>query len=169
MIPAEIVPGAFDFKQADVSRNQLQRSSDFPGRGERITRTMDEQRGSAEIGKVRRSHFGRLARRMQWVREQQERIHQVRCFGGENTRLPAAVRMTAGPDSLRLLLPNFEYLFPQPCPVARRVPWPGRTMRPLLAKRKIDAQHLYVFATESIGNCYQKRSVPIRSGAVSKE
>jgi len=109
---------------------------------------MNEQGGSLKIGEVRRSQLSRLAGWMQWIRHQQERIHKLRSFGREDARLSAAIRVTANPDSLWLLFADLENLFAKAFAVVHRIAGPRRSMRPLQAKRKIDAKHFNIRLAE---------------------
>ena len=130
---------------------------------------MHEQGGSSKIREMLRSQFLGLARWMQRIGKQQESIHQPGRFGGKHTRLPAAIRMTAQPYTLRLLVANLEDLFAQSLPVSRRIARPRRAIRPFLAKREIVAQHLDVRCVKSVLQRYQKWRIPIRSSAVREK
>ncbi|MCU1337164.1 MAG: hypothetical protein JWO19_2745 [Bryobacterales bacterium] len=52
---------------------------------------MNKKRGNTQRRKVTDSKLGRLSRRMQRIREQQESVGQTGIFGRDHARLPAAV------------------------------------------------------------------------------
>ena len=106
---------------------------------------------------------------MQRIGKQQESIHQPRRFGCQNARLAAAVGMSAQPQAAWVCFANFEYFQAQAFAIARRIHWPWRTMRTLLAKWQIVADYVRTALAERIRQRYQQRCVAIRTSAMRED
>lgn len=137
MVSAQIMAGAFDFEQLHRGRNQSDRSFQFIEATERIPRAMHEQYWCLQLGEVRGTQLRGLARRVQGIRLQEQAIDKSRHFRRQHTGLAPAIRMSAEPDLIGLLLAKFHDLFTKTLAIARRVTGAGRTVRAILSKGKI--------------------------------
>jgi hypothetical protein len=87
----QTVRSALYGKQRGLRRDQEHRGFQFGDAAEGIARSMNKQRGRLERGKMLSTRFGGLARRMQRIREQQQRIGNRWIFRGKHRTLPATV------------------------------------------------------------------------------
>src|ERR1700733_1934916 len=86
---------AFHLHQLMVSRNRRQGGSHFIDGSERGAGPVQEQRRSFKLREVRGAQLLWLARRMQRVGQEQQRVGNSRVFRGGHGRLPSAIRVTA--------------------------------------------------------------------------
>ena len=106
---------------------------------------------------------------MQRIGKQQKTIHQPRRFGCQNAGLPAAVGVSAQPQAAWVRFADFEYFHAEAFAIARRLHWPWRTMRPLLAKWQIIADYVRTVRAECIRERDQQRRITIRTGAMCED
>lgn len=130
---------------------------------------MNKHHRRSQLGKMAGAELTGFTGRVQRIRKQEQRICQARFLRGQDARLPAAVRMTAQPELIGLLLAQEHKLFPQTLPVERGIWRARRSMRTLLAKRKIVARHFDRVSTEFRVQDNQQRGVAVRSSAVSEQ
>ena len=100
----EIVPCVLDRHQIGGSGNEAESRAHFIERAERIARAVDEQGGCAQIRQVRGAQLLRLIRRMERVRQQEQRIHNRGILGCQHAGLPAAVGVPAQKQANRLAI-----------------------------------------------------------------
>ena len=166
----EIVPCVFDRHEFRAGRNEPERLAHFIQRSERIARAVNKQGGFMQILKMRRAQLLGLIRRMQRIRQQQQRVGNRRIFGYKHARLPAAVRMAAQEHANRLALGYLAdglHRAPQSrailCAVAKR-----RAVRTRLAERQIAAQHHDAGICECFRYGDQQGRAAIRSRAMAE-
>src|ERR1700690_3509740 len=127
----------FDWNQFRGRRNQLDRTRQFFNRAERITRTTDEQDGSAQTGEMRGPQLRRPSRRMQRIRQQKQAFHRRRLRGRQHTRPTSPVGHTAKKSSSRKLLLHKLDGPLQPGLIMLGVGGGRRAVRTPLAKRQV--------------------------------
>ncbi len=90
---------------------------------------MNEQRRHPQLRQMLDPKLLRLARRMQWIRKQQQARRKTALLGAQHRRLAPAVGVPAEKDSSAAQLPHRGHCIPQPLTIAPSVPRPGRTER----------------------------------------
>ena len=90
--------------------------------------------------KVLRTELFRLARRVQRIREEQQRLRHGRGFGGQQSRLTSAIRMPAEDDTSRRNLAHGVGGLTQSFAIAGRCAGKRRSGGTQLAIGKIAAQ-----------------------------
>ena len=109
---------------------------------------MDKQRRRLQPREVLSTELLRLARRVQRIGEQQQRIGDGGVLGSEECSLPSAVRVPAEDDEFRR---DLTYRFGgalQSFAIARGCAWERRTRGTCLAIGKIAAQNVKPSAGE---------------------
>ena len=91
--------GTFYRKQLCSCGNHFDGTLEFFDRAEGVVRAAHKQSGSAQVGKMLRALLRGLARRMQWVREQEQGCGDFWLFGAEHAGLASAIRVTAEEDA----------------------------------------------------------------------
>lgn len=168
----EIVPRAFDRHQLGMARDEAESRAHFIERTERIARAVNEQGGCAQLRKMRGARLLRFIRRMERVRQQEQRIRNRLVLGCQHAGLPAAVGVPAQKQANRMAvarggLPNDLYRAPQSRAVLRTIA-ERRTVRARLAERQIAAQHHDAGRGECLGHGDQQRRVAVGSCAMGE-
>ena len=159
-LKSQIVPRAFHREQLVPGRNQLQRGLHFLDCAKRISRPVDEQCRSLQIWKVLGSELLWLGRRMQRIRQQQQAVHQSRCFRAQHGRLAPAVGMSTQENAARDHPTHRGHSVLQAFAVARCIPGPWRPKAPHLPKRQIAPQDDKARAGE--GLCHGREQSRLR-------
>ena len=87
--------GAVDRREIGARRNQRQRGLHFLDRSKRVARAVHEQRRRLHRSEVAGARLLWLARRMQRIRQQQQRVRDSRLLRRQHGRLPASIGMAA--------------------------------------------------------------------------
>jgi hypothetical protein len=163
------VAGLFESDKLVARGDGGERGLHFGDGAERVAGPMEKQRGCPQLIEMLRAELVRLARRMERVGEEQKRVGDAGCFGGENTRLAGAVGMTSednGPGH------DFAHGFDgalQAFAIALRRATMRRAGRALLAIGKIAAQDVKASGGEGFGNGKQERRIAIGASAVGDD
>ena len=111
----------------------------------------------------------RFAWRMQRIRKQKESGYKFWFGGAEHRGLASTVGVAAEKNSSRDTLAHNRNRIAQTGAIAFCIARKRRPGSPLLAKRKIAAQHHVAMSGKSRADCHQKRCVAIRACAVSQD
>ncbi len=108
---------------------------------EGIARTVHEDRRCPERREMRGAEPLRPFRRVQGIREEQERVGGFRGLGREHGGLPAAIGVAAEHQATRGLPTQCRRRAPEPGAVVLGSGGAGRAGGPLLAKGQVAAEH----------------------------
>lgn len=161
------MPAALDDVEARTGANLRPCGFDFFNRAETVAGAVHEKCGRAQGREMFGAQFVQLPRRMQWVRQQHQRIGKLRVFGCGHARLSASVALPAEPH--RCLGRGFAQCFNRlsnALAVARRPRWVRRAARTGDAVGKIEAQHHDALSGECFRDGEEQRRVAIGSRAV---
>lgn len=148
--------GFRDLVNFGAGRDEFAGGFEFLGGGEGIARAVDKDGGDAEIGEVFGAELGRLAGRMERVREERECIGDFGVFRGDHARLAAAVGLTAEIDGARYFLAHLGNGFANEIAILR-----GRA-----ASGEIEAEDVDAGLGEGFGDGGEERGIVIAAGSV---
>lgn len=90
----QLMPRSRNHQQLRPRRNKLQCRLHLHLRSESIPVAAYKQSRCLKRREVRRTHLIRPLRRMQWIREQQQPVHESRLLSSQHRCLPAAIRVS---------------------------------------------------------------------------
>jgi hypothetical protein len=163
---AQIVTGTLDREKARPRRDQREGAAQFVDRAERIAGPLDEQRRDAEPGKMIGPQTVRLSRRMQRVREEEQRRNELGLLGGKNRGLPSAIGLAAEEEGARYDAVHRVDCRPKAGAVRCRAGGRGRPGQAALAERQVAAKHNEPSRAECLGRRDQERRAAIPTGAM---
>jgi len=129
---------------------------------------MHKKSRRGQLRKMLGTQLIRFSRRMQWVRKQQQRIHQTWLFCQKHARLSSPVRMPT-----QKYLPVFPFAHhrngtTKPVSIAAGTTGKRRSMRTLPPKRQIASQNREPRRGKRIRHLYQKFRLAIRPSPMRK-
>jgi hypothetical protein len=111
-------------------------------------------------------HLLRFLRRMQRIREQNQRRHQLRLPRSQNGGLPASIRVAAQKNPSRNFAPRSRNRRSQTSLVSLGAAPGWWSMGSRLPERQIAPQHCHSCSTERLGQRHQQWSVAIRPSSM---
>ncbi len=129
---------------------------------------MNEESRRLQLRQVLRPQLLWLARRMQWIRQQEQTIHQPWLIRAKHRGLTPAIRMAAKKYLAGSQLAHCLDGALQTFPIACRISGMRRSKWALLAKREIATKHYKTRASQGFCYGHEKRALAIRSRAMGE-
>jgi hypothetical protein len=162
----QVVPSALDDDQGVRSGDRGQGVLHLWNRSERVLGPLDEQRPRAKLGKVGCPQLHGLSRRVQRIREEDQRVDEVGLVRRQDAALPAAVRDAGKRDPSADQLPERGDRGLKARAIVGRIRRPWRSCGSSLTEGKIAAQDSHARVLKGFRYRNQERRRTISAGSV---